>query len=141
MLVQLTLTNDQRPAATLRCRLRDHSSPITTSTARVAENKVRSSVRPAYRTVSFSSPSAGLISAKTLVLLDWSSRRLNHAAMKEEIHLESLVVALVSHVLKRATKVSSRHRQWRKQSFQISCREVHLTSAELRKTARFAIDE
>lgn len=78
-------------------RRRDHSSPTNTSRARVAAKSVRSRVRPAWGLGVWSGlgEARGVAAVVSVVVdgmlcLDWSSRRLNHAAMKEERYLDNL---------------------------------------------------
>lgn len=83
------------PAATRRVLRRDHSSPTTTSNARVRAKNVRSSVRPAYRVVWYSTPGGesdrtGVVSVKPGLCFDWSSPSPNHAAINDANHRESL---------------------------------------------------
>ncbi len=73
----------------------DHASPTSTSMARVAANSVKSSVRPAYRTVRYSTPGgtsdlATMVSVKLAVCFDCRSFRLSQAAVKDERNLASL---------------------------------------------------
>lgn len=78
-------------------RRRDQISPINTSRARVAAKSVRSRVRPAWRLGPWSGlgEPRGVAAVVSVVVdgmlcLDWSSRRLSHAAMNEDSHLDSL---------------------------------------------------
>lgn len=78
-------------------RRRDQTSPTKTSRARVAAKRVRSRVRPACGLGLWSGLGdprgvAAVVSVvvEGMLCFDWSSRRLSHAAMNEDSHLDSL---------------------------------------------------
>src|SRR5271170_100865 len=79
----------------LRALRRSQISPTTTSTARVAANKVRSIVRPAnFVVLTVTSPDEFELKGSTLVYValsfDCSNFMLSHAAINDESHLVSL---------------------------------------------------
>lgn len=91
-------------AAVRRARCLDHKSPTMTSTAWVAANRVRSSVRPAnfFRLPASRSACAAAAEVESLrgkPCFDCSSRRLNHAATNDPSHLAILMSTLVSPAL------------------------------------------
>ena len=84
-------------------RRRDQISPTNTSRARVAAKRVRSRVRPAcgLGLCSDLGDPRGVAAVVSVVVdgmlcLDWSNRRLSHAAMNEDSHLDSLGVSCFS---------------------------------------------